>query len=304
MNGATLSRALPDTTRPSRFRRRARERPEPALSDQRPTPNGPGGSGDDKLRCRTVWISDTHLGTRGCQAELLLEFLDAIECEELYLVGDIVDGWSLKRSWYWDEDHNRVVRRILELSSSGTRVTYVTGNHDEFLRDWLGASFGGVELADEVAHETADGRRLLVLHGDRFDSVVRSYPWLARLGDKAYQLTLAANTLVNRVRRRLGLPFWSFSAYLKHAVKAAVSFVDRFEQTVAADARRRGYEGVVCGHIHRAQIREVDGILYCNDGDWVESCTALVEGPDGSLEIVDWIERRAELSAVSRALSA
>ena len=244
-------------------------------------------------KCRSVCVSDIHLGTRGCKAEFLLDFLKHTRCEYLYLVGDIVDGWRLKRSWFWAPSHNDVVRHILKKAKKGTRVIYVPGNHDEALRDYLGLQFGDVDLVREAIHETADGRRLLVMHGDEFDVVVRYAKWIALLGDWAYNALLSINHYFNIVRRRLGYPYWSLSAYLKRRVKNAVEYVGRFETAIAAEGRRRSVDGVVCGHVHHAEIRDIDGILYCNDGDWVESCSALVEHFDGRLELVYWTETRA-----------
>jgi len=241
-----------------------------------------------KRRFRTVWISDVHLGTRGCNAELLLDFLCAIECETLYLVGDIVDGWRLSKGWYWPDAHNEVVRRILKMAHRGTRVVLIAGNHDEMLRGYAGMSFGGVEIALDAIHRTADGRRLLITHGDAFDGVVLYARWLAVLGDHAYGLLLRANVVVNAVRKRLQLPYWSLSAHLKKRVKNAVQFVCAFEEAVAHAARDQGVDGVVCGHIHSAEIRQIGDITYYNDGDWVESCTALVEDQAGAMRIVDW----------------
>jgi UDP-2,3-diacylglucosamine pyrophosphatase LpxH len=252
----------------------------------------------DKLKLRTVWISDTHLGTVGCNADLLLDFLKSVDCETIYLVGDIIDGWRLKRTWYWAPRHNDVVRRVLKMAKKGVRVVYIPGNHDEFARDYVGLNFGGVELASEAVHETADGRRLLVLHGDEFDGVVLYARWLAFLGDHAYVLLLKVNTWFNALRRRMNLPYWSLSAFLKKKVKNAVEYVSRYEEAVAHAARDRGLDGVICGHIHSAEIREFGGITYYNDGDWVESCTALVEHGCGRMELIDWSERRrAEASA-------
>jgi UDP-2,3-diacylglucosamine pyrophosphatase LpxH len=241
-------------------------------------------------RFRAIWISDIHLGTRGCKAEDLLEFLKQTESDTLYLVGDIVDGWRLTKSWYWPQAHNDVVQKLLRKARKGTRVIFVPGNHDEFARHYLDHSFGGIEVAEQAIHYTADGRRLLVLHGDAFDGVVTYAKWLARLGDGAYTLALALNHWVNLARRRLGLPYWSLSAYLKHKVKNAVQFMDDYERTVADEARRQGVDGVVCGHIHHAELHDIGGILYANDGDWVESCTALVEHQDGRLEILHWLD--------------
>jgi UDP-2,3-diacylglucosamine pyrophosphatase LpxH len=240
-----------------------------------------------RLRVRTVWISDLHLGTPGCQAQALLDFLRDVQCETLYLVGDIIDGWQLRRSWYWPQSHNDVVQKLLRKVRKGTRVVFVPGNHDEFARHFVTHSFGGIEVVDDCMHVTADGRKLWVTHGDLFDGVIQCAKWLAYVGDAAYEFTLKVNRWFNRARARLGLPYWSLSRYLKHKVKRAVSYIDDFEAAVAREARQRGADGVVCGHIHHAEMREIDGTLYCNDGDWVESLTALVEHHDGRLEIID-----------------
>jgi UDP-2,3-diacylglucosamine pyrophosphatase LpxH len=242
------------------------------------------------LRYRSVFISDVHLGTRGCRSDFLADFLRRTSCEKLYLVGDIIDGWRLRKSWYWDEGCDEVLRLILKHARSGTEVTYIPGNHDEMFRAWLplGLEIAGIRLRKEAVHVTADNRRLLVMHGDEFDSVVRYAKFLALLGDWAYTAALTCNTWFNAARRRLGYPYWSLSAWLKRQVKEAVKAIDRFEGALAGEARRRGLDGVVCGHIHHAEMREVGGVLYINDGDWVESCTALVEHHDGRLELVDW----------------
>nr|WP_310497948.1 UDP-2,3-diacylglucosamine diphosphatase [Sandarakinorhabdus sp.] len=266
--------------------------------DDELTPDEKTRSG--KIRYRTVWISDTHLGTSGCNAELLHDFLHSIKPETLYLVGDIIDGWKLKRGWYWPERHNDIIRRILKLAAKGTRVVYVPGNHDEAARDYAGLNFGGVEIMNEAIHVTADGRRLLVLHGDEFDGVVLYHRWLALLGDLGYRALLRLNIGFNMARRRLGLPYWSISAHIKKKVKNAVAFIGHFEEVVAHAARERGVDGVVCGHIHSAEIREFDGIQYYNDGDWVESCTALVEHADGRMEIIDWAARTAGMDVAAR----
>jgi UDP-2,3-diacylglucosamine pyrophosphatase LpxH len=244
---------------------------------------------------RTIWISDVHLGTRGCQAEILLDFLRHTESEFLYLVGDIIDGWRLRRSWFWAQSHNDVVQKVLRKARKGTQVVYITGNHDECLREFsnMALQFGSIRLTDESIHTTADGKKLLILHGDRFDGVVKHARWLAILGDWAYTVMLGINTVFNMIRRRFGFGYWSLSAYVKGKVKNAVEYVGNFEETLANEARDRGVDGIVCGHIHKAEIRDIDGILYCNDGDWVESCTALVEHLDGRLEIVEWAKVRA-----------
>jgi len=237
---------------------------------------------------RTIFISDTHLGTRGCKAEMLADFLAANQCQTLYLVGDIVDGWRLKHRWFWPEAHNRVLAEILHKVDTGTRVIFVPGNHDELFRAYCGRNIAGIEIVHEAIHETADGKRLLVLHGDRFDSVIAYAKWLAHLGDWAYTLALQLNAWWGAGRRALGLGYWSLSAWLKQKVKNAVDYICRFEETVANHVRERGLDGAVCGHIHHAQIREIGGVLYHNDGDWVESCTALVEDARGRLEILSW----------------
>lgn len=242
---------------------------------------------------RAIWISDVHLGTRGCKAEFLLDFLRHNESEYLYLVGDMIDGWRLKRSWYWTQAHNDVIQKLLRKARKGTKVYYIPGNHDDWLRDYTQIQMGGVWLVDEAIHVTADGRRMLIIHGDAFDGVVRYARWIALLGDWAYDNVLKLNHHYNVIRRKLGYPYWSLSAYLKSKVKNAVSYISNFESAVAAEAQRRGTDGVICGHIHKAEIREISGILYCNDGDWVESCTALVEQFDGRFELVEWIHLRA-----------
>ncbi len=250
-----------------------------------------------RLQVRTVWISDLHLGTPGCQAEALLDFLRSVDCETLFLVGDIIDGWQLRRQWYWPQAHNDVVQKLLRKARKGTRVIFVPGNHDEFARKYLGHNFGGVDVVDEYMHETADGRRLWVTHGDLFDSVIQCARWLAIVGDWAYDITIRINRHVNSWRARMKLPYFSLSRYLKLKVKRAVSYVGDFEVAVAREARARGAHGVVCGHIHHAEMRSIDGVLYCNDGDWVESLTALVEHADGRLEIVDWSHRAGHAAA-------
>ena len=250
---------------------------------------------------RTVFISDVHLGTRGCQAELLLDFIRHLSCDQLYLVGDIIDGWKMKSGWFWPQSHNDVLQKVLRLARKGVAVTYVPGNHDDRVRDFCGVHFGGVVVVRDAIHETADGRRFLVTHGDEFDGVVQHAKWLAFLGDWAYGAALAANTLVNRIGRRMGLRYWSFSAYLKTKVKKALQFIEDFESAVAEEARRRGVDGVICGHIHKAEMRDIGGIAYVNDGDWVESCTALVEHPDGRLEIVEWGRQRSWAAIASAA---
>jgi len=250
--------------------------PEPDLS----------GAPEPVRRLRSIFISDVHLGTRGCKAAALAAFLRSHACESLYLVGDIVDGWRLKRAWFWRPDHTTVIQEILRKAQDGTRVILIPGNHDEALRPYAGLDLAGVDIRFEAVHRTADGRDFLVMHGDYFDGVVRYAKWLAHLGDWAYDIALWVSERVCDVRRWLGLPHWSLAAYLKRTVKNAVEYIGRFEDAVAREAEQRGLDGAICGHIHHASIRRIGRILYCNDGDWVESCTALVETPDGTLTIL------------------
>ena len=244
------------------------------------------------FRFRTVFISDIHLGFRGCSAGYLLDFLRSVETETLYLVGDIIDVWSLRKSFFWPQAHNDVIRTILGKAKHGTRVVYVPGNHDNLFRDYDGMVFGNVEIRREAIHETADGRRLLVLHGDEFDSVIKASPLLEALGNRAYAFVLKLNRYVNLLRRAFGFPYWSIAAYLKHKVKNAVKYIANFERALAQEAQRRGLDGAVCGHIHRAEISHIDGVLYCNDGDWVESCTTLTEDFEGRLRLLRWTESK------------
>ncbi len=249
-----------------------------------------------KGRYRTIFISDVHLGFRGCSADFLLDFLRSTECEHLFLVGDIIDVWNMRKRPCWPQAHNNVIRTILGKAKHATQVVYVPGNHDEILREYEGMHFGNVRIQSRVVHSLADGRRMLVLHGDQFDGVVKCSPLLARVGSRLYDLLLRLNTLVNAVRRRLGFPHWSLAAFLKHRVKDAVKYIGNFEEAVAHEARREGVDGVVCGHIHRAEITTLRDILYCNCGDWVESCTALVEHDDGRLELLRWSDTTATVT--------
>ncbi len=259
-----------------------------ALTDPDDTPH--------TRRYRSLFISDTHLGTRGAQADALLEFLRVHDADTIYLVGDIVDGWQLRSRWHWPQSHNDVVQKLLRKARKGAKVIYVPGNHDEFLRDFCGTHFGGIDVRETTVHEAADGKRYLVIHGDQFDVVVRHAKWLAFLGDWAYVAALSLSTRINMVRRSLGLTYWSLSAWAKLRVKNAVNFIGRFEDTLAAEAERQGVDGVICGHIHSAALREIGGLTYINTGDWVESCTAIVEHDDGRMELIHW-------SAFSRALN-
>lgn len=258
-----------------------------------PRPAIPEPDGHERRRYRTIWISDVHLGTKGCNAALLIDFLDHTDSETMYLVGDIIDGWRLKKKVYWPPEHNDVVWRILKRARRGTRIVYIPGNHDEMMRPFSGMNFGGVEIARAAFHETADGRRLMVLHGDEFDAVMLAHRWLAVVGDALYHMVMGLNHWVNLARRMLGMPYWSLSKVAKHKVKNAVEFISRYEEVVARAAADRGVDGVVCGHIHTAEIRAFDGIDYYNDGDWVEGCNALVEHFDGRMELLHWPEEIA-----------
>ncbi|GAB5499487.1 MAG: UDP-2,3-diacylglucosamine diphosphatase [Pseudohongiellaceae bacterium] len=240
------------------------------------------------IRVRSVWISDVHLGFNGCQADKLLDFLHCVETDYLFLVGDIIDFWSIKKSPYWPQAHTNVIRSILGKAKHNTKVIYVPGNHDEEMRDCVGHVFGNLEIHRDYVHTTADGKKLLIMHGDEFDMVIKHSPMLANLGSWAYEKLLSLNHFVNRFRNLFNLSYWSLAAFLKHKVKNAVSYIGSFEEALAHCAKERGVDGVVCGHIHHAEIRDIDGVLYCNDGDWVESCTAMFEHANGDLELVHW----------------
>ncbi len=237
---------------------------------------------------RTLFLSDVHLGSKAAQAEMLVDFLRHHDAEKIYLVGDIVDGWRLKRSWHWPQSHNDVVQKLLRKARKGAEIIYVPGNHDEFLRGFLGQHFGGVEVKRNDIHVTADGRRFLVMHGDEFDVVVRNARLLAYLGDWAYDAAIAINVVFNFARRKLGFPYWSISAWAKMKVKNAVNFIGTFEKALAEEATRHHCDGIVCGHVHHAQLTTHSGIEYVNTGDWVESCTAIAERHDGSFELIQW----------------
>lgn len=244
----------------------------------------------DLQRYRALFISDVHLGTRGCQTDLLLDFLREAEADEIYLVGDIADGWALRKTWHWPQGHNDVVQKLLRKVRKGSRLLYIPGNHDEFLRDFYGIHVGGVEVVEDAIHVAADGKRYLVIHGDAFDVVVCHARWLAYLGDWAYDAAIRVSAVISTVRRRFGLPYWSLSAWAKLKVKQAVNFIGAFEDALIAEAKRRGADGVICGHIHHATIRTASGITYMNCGDWVESCTAIGETYDGRFEIIRWAD--------------
>jgi len=242
-------------------------------------------------RYKTICISDVHLGTNGCQAELLNNFLKHNTCQNLFLIGDIIDGWKIQQNkWRWKQSHSNVVRRILGMGKHGVNVTYITGNHDEFLRPFVAHGFpmGNIQIVNSAEYRSVDGLLFLLTHGDMFDGITRLGKWISFLGDSAYDFILWINTRFNYIRHKLGFGYWSLSKYLKHKVKKAVGFVFEFEKTLTEYASRRGYDGVICGHIHTPEIKTVNGIIYMNDGDWVESCSALVEHEDGRWELVYW----------------
>jgi len=239
---------------------------------------------------RTIWISDIHLGSKGSQSEHLLEFLKYNDSEYLYLVGDIIDGWRLTKKWYWPQSHNDVIQKILRKARKGTKVFYIPGNHDEGSRSFIGLTFGDIKIRNQAFHLTAKEKKLWVVHGDMFDHVIQHARWLAYIGDSAYTFLLCINKWFNDLRRFFNLPYWSLSQYLKLKVKKAVSFINAFETLMVKEAHRRGCDGVVCGHIHKSELKEINNLIYANDGDWVESLTALVEHKDGELEIVNWVD--------------
>lgn len=249
------------------------------------------------LQFRSVFISDVHLGSRGSRVDYLLDFLHSMECDTLYLVGDIIDLWSIERSFFWPQSHSNVIRTILGKAKRGTRVIYIPGNHDAPFREHVGMQFGNVEIMRDAIHETADGRRFWVLHGDDFDDVIKASPLLAYVGHHSYEFILWLNRRVNGIRRHCGFSYWSVAAFLKAKMKNAVKYIANYERALASEARQRGVDGVICGHIHRAEITRLDDVLYCNDGDWVESCTTLVEDQQGRLSLLRWTEHTEIIAA-------
>jgi UDP-2,3-diacylglucosamine pyrophosphatase LpxH len=240
-------------------------------------------------RVRTLFLSDIHLGTRACQAERLLDFLREHPAEQTYLLGDIVDFWAMHRGVCWSSAQNTVVQKLLRRARHGERIVFVPGNHDEAVRDYFDVSFGGIEVREEVVHETADGRRFLLVHGDEFDQVTRHHRWVAVLGDVAYNQLVRFNHYLSWTRRKLGVAgYWSLAGYAKRKVKTALNFIFDFEESAVRHAEERGLDGILCGHIHWATIKEIDGLVYGNCGDWVDSCSAIVEHLDGRLELIVW----------------
>lgn len=242
---------------------------------------------------RTLFVSDLHLGLGACQADLFLDFFKTVEADKIYLVGDIIDFWRIRKRPQWYQAHNDVIQKLLRRVRKGTKMIYIPGNHDEVLRTYCGMEIGGIDLMRRDIHETADGRKFLIIHGDEFDIVVRHARWLALLGDGAYNLALWMNTHFNWVRRKAGLEYWSLSAYLKQRVKQAVNFIGEFEGALSNEAHKHGVDGVICGHIHQVAMKQIDDILYINTGDWVESCTAIGETMEGTFEIIHWVNGEA-----------
>lgn len=244
-----------------------------------------------RVSVRAVWLSDIHLGYKDCKADYLLDFLENIDATCLYLVGDIIDVWSMKQSLYWPESHNRVLRKLLKMSKEGVKTVYVPGNHDNVFREYIGQLFGGIEVLEKAIHVTAGGKRLLVTHGDEFDNQIRFSRFIHLAGDAAYDLLLFVNRWNYYLRRRLGFGYWSLASYVKTRIGKAAKVIELFEAAALYKAKEEGYDGIVCGHIHYPNVAEKDGVMYFNDGDWVENCTTLVEKNDGALEIWHWSER-------------
>ena len=248
------------------------------------------------MHYRSIWISDVHLASRDCRADYLLSFLKHNKSDYLYLVGDFIDVWQLKRRWYWPQALNNVIQKVLARAKKGAKVIYIPGNHDECLRDFSGAQFGGVQISKQAIHVTADGRRFLVLHGDEFDAIVQHNRWMALLGDAAYGYLIWVNCMFNYMRRKLNMPYWSLSGYIKGRVKNAVRFVGAYEDAVVHFARKHNVDGVICGHIHQPAMKPLHGIEYCNTGDWIENCTALVEHHDGRMALVHWAKEWPDMT--------
>lgn len=245
----------------------------------------------NQLEFRSIWISDTHLGGKDLKSKQLYDFLRNTKSEYLYLVGDIVDMWKLKRKWYWPPINDAIAQLIFQKASSGTKVIYIPGNHDAEFRKYCGATFKNIEIHHEYIHENANGNRFLILHGDKFDSVVQNNRWLADIGSIAYELLLKVNRWFNNYREIRGKSYFSLSAYLKHKCKLAVNYISNFEQVLIDEMRKQNVDGLICGHIHNADIKNMDGFLYTNSGDWVESCTALAENFNGTMGIIKWPEQ-------------
>tara|TARA_X000001036_G_scaffold33242_3_gene27218 strand:- start:6655 stop:7482 length:828 start_codon:yes stop_codon:yes gene_type:complete len=244
---------------------------------------------------RTIFISDIHLGTRSCQAEYLLEFIKYTNSEKLYLIGDIIDGWALKKSWYWPQTHNDVIQKLLRKAKKGTDVKYIAGNHDEIIRKFIPITFGHIKIYNQYVHKTKKGKKYLIIHGDQFDGIMQYAKWISIIGSTAYEWLIKMNSLINYFRKKMGKEYWSLSKYIKFKVKNAVNYISHYEELISQYAKKRGADGVICGHIHHAEIKNIGKIDYLNDGDWVESCSAIVEHFSGEFEIINWIEQRKNI---------
>lgn len=250
---------------------------------------------------KSIWLSDIHLGCKDCKAEFLLEFLETHHAERLFLVGDIVDFWALSRRVHWPESHNKVLNTLLRLARRGTRVIYVPGNHDEVMRPYAELLFGGIEIHEEFIHETVTGKKMLLLHGDKFDAQVCLGRFHAKLGDALYDFLLFLNRHCHALRKTLGLPYWSLASYIKTKVKKANEAIRRYQKAAIQEAKRQSTDGVVCGHIHHPELNIDEGILYCNDGDWVENCTTLVETHNGDIQLLRWSDATKSTEVISQA---
>jgi UDP-2,3-diacylglucosamine pyrophosphatase LpxH len=253
---------------------------------------------------KTIWLSDIHLGFKDCRADYLLDFLNRVDCETIYLVGDVVDLWAMKRSLYWPPSHYEVLRTLFHKANAGTRVVYIPGNHDEPFRDYVGNIFGPIEIRKEAVYTTVKGKRLLMFHGDILDEHMQLRKWESLIGDAAYDLLLFLNRWANFFRRRFGRHYWSLATYIKQRIPNARQVIDVFERAAVKEAERRGLDGVICGHIHQPALKEIDGLLYCNDGDWIENCTLLSESHDGELELLQWTETQQSLDKIGEPKSA
>ncbi|NKI17731.1 UDP-2,3-diacylglucosamine diphosphatase [Spongiibacter sp. KMU-166] len=247
------------------------------------------------MRYKTVWLSDIHLGFKDCRAEYLLDFLAKVECDSIYLIGDVIDLWAMKRSLFWPSSHYDVLRSLFNKANAGTRIVYIPGNHDEPFRDYVGNIFGPIEIRKDAVYTTVKGKRLLMFHGDCLDEHIQLRKWENLIGDAAYDLLLFLNRWANFFRRRSGRHYWSLATYIKQRIPNARQVIEVFEQAAVQEAAARNLDGVICGHIHQPALKEIDGLLYCNDGDWIENCTVLTEDDAGNMELLQWTEKQTSL---------
>ena len=241
---------------------------------------------------RTIWISDLHLGSTQCQADVLLDFLKHNDSEKLYLVGDIIDFWALSKKIYWPIDHNTVIQKVLRKVRHGTHVIYIPGNHDENVRQYADYVFGDIVVKTSDIHISASGKKFLVIHGDEYDTIAKYHKWIAKLGNEGYDFLIWINHILRKIRFLIGMQSnFSLSAYVKYKVKNVVQFISDYEESIVSTLKDRELDGVICGHIHHAEIKDMNGFLYINTGDFVESCTAIVEHFNGTLELVTWQQK-------------